>query len=87
MSKFNRILSMLRNWHLLIFSNPSFSENHFMNDIKNVKQFGPRSGPDIVRPDLGPNCLQRLTADDTRGQRVNIYIPNVFIKTLHIKPV
>ena len=24
----------------------------------------------FVRPDLGPNCLQRLSADDTRGQSV-----------------
>ena len=24
----------------------------------------------FVRPDLGPNCLQRLSADDTRRQRV-----------------
>ena len=25
----------------------------------------------FVGPDLGPNCLQRLSADDTRRQRVN----------------
>ena len=25
----------------------------------------------FVRPDLGPNCLQRLSADDTSRQRVN----------------
>ena len=24
-----------------------------------------------VGPDLGPNCLQKLSADDTRMQRVN----------------
>ena len=24
-----------------------------------------------VGPDLGPNCLQRLSADDTSRQRVN----------------
>ena len=24
----------------------------------------------FVRPDLGPNCLQRLSADDTRRQSV-----------------
>ena len=24
-----------------------------------------------IRPDLGPNCLQRLSADDTTRQRVN----------------
>ena len=31
--------------------------------------------PDLARrfvvPDLGPNCLQRLSADDTSRQRVN----------------
>ena len=31
--------------------------------------------PDLVRrfvvPDLGPNCLQRLSADDNNRQRVN----------------
>ena len=25
----------------------------------------------VVGPDLGPNCLQRLSADDTSRQRVN----------------
>ena len=27
----------------------------------------------FVGPDLGPNCLQRLSADDTRRQKVNHY--------------
>ena len=26
----------------------------------------------FARPDLGPNCLQRPSADDTRRQRVHI---------------
>ena len=26
----------------------------------------------FVGPDLGPNCLQRLSADDTSKQRVNV---------------
>ena len=31
-----------------------------------VNQFGSRSGPDIMSgPDLGPNCLQRLSGEDT----------------------
>ena len=34
-----------------------------------VKQFGPRSKN--VGPDLGPNCLQRLSSDDTSRHRVN----------------
>ena len=32
--------------------------------------FGYRSGPTFVGPDLGPNCLQRLSADNTSRQRV-----------------
>ena len=28
----------------------------------------------ICRPDLGPNCLQRLSVDDTSRQRVLSYI-------------
>ena len=27
--------------------------------------------PDKIGPDLGPNCLQRLSADDASRQRVN----------------
>ena len=37
-----------------------FQEYH-----QSVKPFGSRSGPTFVGPDLGPNCLQRLSADDT----------------------
>ena len=28
----------------------------------------------FVGPDLGPNCLQRLSADDLSRQRVNIFV-------------
>ena len=37
-----------------------------------MSQLGPRSGPTnrFVGPDLGPNCLPRLSADDTGRQRV-----------------
>ena len=30
----------------------------------------PDQARQFVGPDLGPNCLQRLSADDTGGQRV-----------------
>ena len=47
---------------LLIF----FFKNNFYKIFQeyhqSVKQFGSRSG--FVGPDLGPNCLQRLSADD-----------------------
>ena len=32
---------------------------------------GPDQARRFVRPDLGPNCLPRLSADDTGRQRVN----------------
>ena len=31
----------------------------------------------FVGPDLGPNCLQRLSADDTSRQRVNKQNPRL----------
>ena len=38
-------------------------------------------GPDQdVGPDLGPNCLQRLSADDTSRQIVNL--SNLYCETL-----
>ena len=40
-----------------------FQEYH-----QSVEQFGPKSGLTFVRPDLGPNCLHRLSADDTSEQ-------------------
>ena len=57
--------------YLLIFFKSTFSRNSFRNTIS-VKQFGFRSGSTFcfVGPDLGPNCLQRLSADDTIRQRV-----------------
>ena len=33
----------------------------------------------IVGPDLGPNCLQRLSADDTDRQRVNVNTPMQYV--------
>ena len=57
---------------LLIFSKSTLSKNSFGNTIReSVKQFGSRSGPTFVGPDLGLNCLQRFSADDTSRQRVN----------------
>ena len=38
--------------------------------VQTVKHFGPRSGPRFARSDLGPKCLQRLSADETSIQRV-----------------
>ena len=45
----------------------NFLENFFREYNQSVKQFGSRSGlaQQNLGPDLDPNCLQRLSADDT----------------------
>ena len=43
----------------------NFFEEFFQKYHQSVKQFGSRSGPTFVSPDLGSNCLQRLSADNT----------------------
>ena len=50
----------------------NFFKKFFQEHYQSVKWFGTRSGPAhySVGPDLEPNCLQRLSADDTGGQRV-----------------
>ena len=54
---------------LVLFSSKKFSQEY----LQRVKQFGSRI-PDQVRhfvgPDLDPNCLQRLSAEDTSKQRI-----------------
>ena len=68
----------LLNFFKIIFFEKLFQEYH-----QSGKQFGFRSGPTFsnnldsdqaqqnVGPDLDPNCLQRLSADDTSRQRIN----------------
>ena len=56
---------------LLIFFKINFFEQIFREYHLTVKQFGSRSGPTFCCPDQDPICLQRLSADDTRRQRVN----------------
>ena len=36
------------------------------------KSLDPDQARHFVGPDLGPNCLQRLSADDTSEQRVKV---------------
>ena len=56
---------MLGNFFVIctdFFSKLTFSKNSFMKHFS-VKQFGSRSGHS-VGPDMGPNYLQRLLAED-----------------------
>ena len=53
--------------HLLIFIKIKSFEKLFQEKHQFVKQFGTRSGPTFIGPDLVPTCLQKLSADDTGG--------------------
>ena len=51
---------------LLIFSILTFFKNSFWNTIIVSNRSDPDQARHFVGPDLGPICLQRLGADDTR---------------------
>ena len=44
----------------------------------------PDQAPHFVGPDLGPNCLQRLSADYTSRQRINAYINSMDPDQTHV---
>ena len=58
--------------HLLILFKIYFSENSFRNTISMSKQLDPDQDRHSVGLDLGPNCFQRLSVDDTSRQRVKM---------------
>ena len=51
---------------MLIFSKSTLSKNSFRNTIRVSNSLNPDQARQNVRPDLDPNCLQRLSADNTR---------------------
>ena len=53
------------------FSKSTFSKNSFRNTIRVSNGLDPDQDRRSVGPDLGPNCLQRLSADDISRQRVS----------------
>ena len=68
-------LSMLGNFACLFvvcwfFSKSTFSKKNFRNIIRVSNSLDPDQNRHSVGPDLGPNCLQRQSADDTSRQRV-----------------
>ena len=54
------------------FSNSNFSKTSFKNAIRVSNIFNPGQVRRFVGPDLGPNCFQMLSADDTSRKRVKI---------------
>ena len=55
---------------LLIFSKSTFSKNSFRNTISVSISLDPDQAWHFDGPDLGPNCLQSLSADDTSRQEL-----------------
>ena len=47
-------------------------KNSFRNTITVSNSLDPDQARHFVVPDLSPNCLQRLSADDTRRQLISI---------------
>ena len=56
---------------LLIFSKSTFFEKFFQEYNQSQDSSDPDQARHLVRPDLGPNCFQRLSADATSKQRVS----------------
>ena len=50
---------------VFFFSKSTYAENSFRNTIRLSNSFDPDQDRQNVGPDLGHNCLQWLTADDT----------------------
>ena len=54
----------------VFFQNPFCLKNSFRNSIRASNSLDPDQDRYFVCPDLGPNCLQRLSAIGTNRQRV-----------------
>ena len=67
---------------LLNFFKIHFLKNSFRNTIRVSKSLDPDQARCSVGPDLVPNCLQKLSADDTRRQRVNNNILPVAVEAV-----
>ena len=55
------------------FLKSTFWKTSFRNTIRVSNSLDPDQARRFVGPDLDPNCLQRLSADDTSRQRVNTF--------------
>ena len=65
------------NCSCFFLSSVNFLQNYlssFKNTIRTSNSLDPDQARRYVWPDLGPNCLPRLSAEDTAGQRVKTII-------------
>ena len=56
---------------LLKFSKSLFSKNSFWNIIRMSNNLDLDQAQQFVGPDLGLNCLQKLSSDDTSRHKIN----------------
>ena len=66
------------------FQNQLFSKNSFRNTIWVSNRLGPDQARHFVGPDMGPNYLQKLSADNTRRQRIKhkVFKYRIYIQVL-----
>ena len=61
------------------FQNQLFRKKYFRNSTRVSNSLDSDQARQFVGPDLDPNCLQKLSAEDTSRQRVNIFsLPDRF---------
>ena len=72
---------LLRSAVVVVFSTKlTLSKNSIRNTTYKVpNSLDPDQARHIVRPDLDPNCLQRLWVEDTSMQRVNVPFNNLLV--------
>ena len=69
---------MVKAWFICVstdfFSKTTFWKNSFRNTLWGSNSLDPDQARYFVWPDLGPTCLQKLSADDTRVYRVKLIL-------------
>ena len=68
------------------FSKLTFLKNSFKNTIRVSNSLDPDQARHFVGPDLDPNCLEKLSAEDTSMQRVTSWFQVPFSHILYTLP-
>ena len=83
---------ILDNFSYIYFCRLPFSfkinllKNSFRNTIRMSNSLDPDQARRFIGSDLGPNCLPRLSADDTGRQRVNLKcLPSYIIQKFNCR--
>ena len=58
----------------------------FFNTIRVSNNWDPDQAPHFVGPDLGPNCLQRLSADNKSKRYMYVNTKQLIDTTFWLKP-